>query len=235
MSIVLKRGDARELMMTVPTGTVDLMLTDPPYTGLEGIVKSKRFAANEMTVMARAFKRVLKDTGNLVIFVGFRDKFLWDKILKKEGKFIPKGEMILSYNGGMKVSRRFMRAHESAMWYVKGKDYYFDDNEGMLINDVYQTLRPRGAARNWGYDYKTAPSEKMDITPKPLGMVQNFVKVLCPEGGQVDDWFMGSGTTGEAVVAAGGNRSFRGFEIRKEVFEFAENRIGSAQKVGRLV
>jgi len=235
VSILLKRGDSSELMMTVGDRTVDLILIDPPYFQLEGIVKSKKFGHYEMKVFTKAFKRVLKDTGNLVVFTGLRDKFMWNKILKEEGKFILKGELIMTYNGGMKVDRKFLACHESAMWYVKEKDYYFDNEKGMLQKDVYETLRPRGSSRNWGYDYGTAPSEKLDITPKPLGMVQMLVEVLCPEGGQVDDWFMGSGTTGEAVVAAGDGRSFRGFEIRKDVFEFAKDRIGKAQRVGRLV
>lgn len=234
-NIILKRGDSSELMMTVGDKTVDLILTDPPYAGLEGIVKSKKFGYNEMKVFTKAFERVLKETGNLVIFTGLRDKFMWDKVLKMEGKFMLKGELILFYNGGMKVAKRFLTCHESALWYVKSANHYFDDERGMLEKDVYMTVRPRGTSRNSGYDYEHAPSEKLDITPKPLGMVQMLVEVLCHDEGRVLDMFMGSGTTGEAVVALGKGRSFRGFEIRQEVFAFAEERIKKAQKVGRLV
>ena len=110
------------------------------------------------------------------------------------------------------------------MHYVLRRNYYFEGGE--LFQDVYKTQRPRGITRNYGYDYKTAPKEKMHVTPKPLGLVQRLVEILCPEGGSVIDPFMGSGTTGEACVITG--RKFIGYEIEKDIFKFAENRIKDA-------
>ncbi|GAI70372.1 unnamed protein product, partial [marine sediment metagenome] len=107
---------------------------------------------------------------------------------------------------------------------VLTKGYYFKDGE--LFQDVYKTQRARGITRNWGYDYKTAPAEKMNVTPKPLGFVQKLVEILCPEGGTVIDPFMGSGTTGEACVIT--NRKFIGFESDTKIFNFAKERIKEA-------
>jgi DNA modification methylase len=162
-----------------------------------------------------------------VIFVGLADKFRWHKILK-DNHFKLISEVIMVYGGGIKSPKRFLPAHESAMHYVLSKDYYFE--EGELFPDVYKTQRPRGITRNWGYDYATAPSEKLNVTPKPLGLCQKLTEILCPKGGKTIDPFMGSGTIGEGCVIAGVD--FTGYEIIGNIYDFAVRRIEEA-KVSR--
>jgi len=216
-------GDAKELLLTVPDASQDLVLTDPPYDMLTPNIKTPPLTHATKEIMVRHFKRILKPTGNILIFVGLKDKFRWD-VKFKQYNFILKSEIIMTYPGGMKSPKHFLPAHESALHYVLSKKYYFEGGE--LFEDVYKTQRPRGITRNYGYDYKTAPIEKMHVTPKPLGLVQRLIEILCPEGGRVIDPFMGSGTTGEACVITG--RKFIGFEIKKDIFDFAVKRIEDA-------
>lgn len=219
------KGDTRELIISVPENSIDLILTDPPYDMITPNIKTPPLPHGFKEVLSINFKRILKQKGSVLIFVGLKDKFRWNRIFNQYN-FILKAELIISYPGGMKSPKHFLPAHESALHYVLSKHYYFDGGE--LFEDVYKTQRSRGITRNWGYDYKTAPTEKMHVTPKPLGLVQRLVEILCPEGGNVIDPFMGSGTTGEACVIT--NRNFTGFEMKRDIFNFAVKRIEDTKK-----
>jgi len=226
--MLLKHGNSKYLLAKVKDQSIDLILTDPPYDMKTPNIRTPPLRHGEKDIYAVNYRRILKRTGNLVMFVGLRDKYRWHKALA-ERNFILTSGLVMVYDGGIKSDKHFLPAHEDVVHYVLTKDYYF--KKGELFLDVYRTKRPRGVTRNWGYDYATAPSEKMNVTPKPLGLVQKLVEVLCPEGGRVLDPFMGSGTTGEACVVTG--RDFLGFEIDREVYEFAVKRIEDAKlKIG---
>ena len=221
--IRLYHGNAKDLVLQIEDKSQDLILTDPPYDLKTHNIRTPPLSASTKEILAKNFKRILKPTGNLVIFVGLHDKFRWHEKLTKYG-FALRSEIIMVYPPGIKSGKRFLSAHESAMHYSISKNYYF--KEDSLYSDVYQTMRARGVTRNWGYDYKTAPAEKMHVTPKPLGLVQQLVETLSPPSGSVFDPFMGSGTTGEACVITG--RKFIGGELITDIFEFARQRIERA-------
>jgi len=220
----LYRGDARILFRMLKDKSQDLILTDPPYDITTKDLKFKPLTNATKEIFVKNFKRVLKPTGNVVIFCGFRDKFTWHNLFRKY-RFTLISEIIVVYPAGLKIRKRFLPAHESALHFVLSEDYYFNDE--VMMPDVYNTKRPRGICRNYGYDYHTAPSEKMRVTPKPLGLVQKLVEILSPEDGEVLDCFMGTGTTAEACVLTG--RNFTGFEIDTELYKFAVERVKKAK------
>lgn len=61
----------------------------------------------------------------------------------------------------------------------------------------------------------------------PLELAKWWVRYICPPGGVVADWFMGSGTMGIAAVEHG--CSFIGFEKMPAYFEIAQRRITEAR------
>lgn len=61
-------------------------------------------------------------------------------------------------------------------------------------------------------------------TVKPVKLMSYLVSIATKNGDVVLDPFMGSGTTGVACKILG--REFVGFELKKEYFEIAQNRIG---------
>jgi len=221
----LYRGDARILFRMLKDKSQDLILTDPPYDVTTKDLKFKPLTNATKEIFVRHFKRVLKRTGSVVIFCGLRDKFAWHNLFKKY-RFTLISEIIVVVPAGLKIKKRFLPAHESALHYVLTEDYYFNDE--ILMPDVYETVRARGICRNYGYDYHTAPSQKIGVTPKPLGLVQKLVEVLSPVHGEVLDCFMGTGTTAEACVLT--ERNFTGFEIDADLYEFAVERVKKAKK-----
>lgn len=66
-------------------------------------------------------------------------------------------------------------------------------------------------------------------TIKPIEIIKNFLMLSSSENSVVCDPFMGSGTTGVACKEL--NREFIGFEIDKEYFEIAKNRIEGVRKI----
>ena len=61
---------------------------------------------------------------------------------------------------------------------------------------------------------------------KPIELIERFIKVSSQENDLVFDPFMGSGTTGIACKKL--NRNFVGFEIDKEYFNIAQERINES-------
>ena len=222
-------GDSKRMLMDVTEG--DLVLTDPPYIGWEGLVGSDKFTTADVKIYTNHFWRLVKETGSVVLYGGLYDKFWWHRELADAG-FHLMGERVLTYEGGMKVKGRFLGSHEMAMWYVKDVNKCWFDEDIWLVKTVYETKRPRGMCRNWGHDYEYAPLEKMDVTPKPVGMLEEFVENLCPRGGMVIDPFVGSGATAEACVNL--QRDFWGCDIRRICVDYSVGRVEKVGKVGRL-
>ena len=67
------------------------------------------------------------------------------------------------------------------------------------------------------------PRKNIHPTVKPVKLMSYLVSIATRPGETVLDPFMGSGTTGVACKILG--REFIGFELKKEYFEIAENRI----------
>lgn len=65
-------------------------------------------------------------------------------------------------------------------------------------------------------------------TVKPVGLMEQLLRVFSIEGHTVLDPFMGSGTTGVACVKT--RRNFIGFEINGKYFDLAKKRIAEAQQ-----
>lgn len=66
-------------------------------------------------------------------------------------------------------------------------------------------------------------------TQKPVALFEYLIKTYTNEGGIVLDNCMGSGTT--AIAAINTNRNYIGFELDKEYYKIATNRIDEHKKV----
>ena len=62
--IELMKGDCLELMKLIPDGSVDLILTDPPY----GTTACKWDSVIDFDLMWAQLKRIIKPNGAIVLF-----------------------------------------------------------------------------------------------------------------------------------------------------------------------
>ncbi len=162
----------------------------------------------------REFQRVLKTTGSLYVHIDPREahyvKVLLDEIF---GRQCFLNEIVWAYDYGGRPRRRWPAKHDTILLYVKDPHgYYFDPDaadrvpymapslvgadkaqRGKRVSDVWwHTIVPTNGTERTGYP-----------TQKPLGILRRIVRTSSPPGGQVGDFFAGSGTTGVAASESG--------------------------------
>ena len=217
--IKLIHGDAFKLIKDIPSKSIDLVFTDPPYKR-SARVKLESLTGEQMKIMASEFFRVLKRTGNLALFCGMYDKWDWYRYLCDVG-FKFKMELLWVYKNPSTIrfqTRQFVPAHGTILWFVKSDDYYFDNEKYIELSWMEHNAFV-GITR--GKEF--VPSEKLNVTPKPLKIAITIVKRLCPPNGTVLDPFAGLATFGIACKIL--ERNYIGFEINKQYYEIALERL----------
>ena len=217
----LTLGDAFELVKQVPSGGVDLILTDPPY---DSEFSGQGFPTNSLPVIAEK--------------VGGGPRFDIRPILEE----LPR--ICTPFNAYFFASRGQVPTY---LEFAKEKGYRFDilmwakDNPIPLTNgnfvggEYVVVLRGKGATFNTGlplsnylryylgYRY-SGPSGHP--TEKPRALLERLVRVSSNVGDVVFDPFAGSGSTG--IVALKEGRQFIGFEINPEYYQWAAGALESA-------
>lgn len=155
-------GNAFELIKKVPDGSVDLILTSPPY----GIGKEYEKRSETIEEYMAAFQpmvaecvRVLKNTGSIAWEIGNwinRDgngrsivplEYPYFEAFSKLGMVLRNRIVWIhrttAYNGSKKI---FTPSHESILWLTKSDDYAFNLTENVLVKQkdpmkVYHVLR----------------------------------------------------------------------------------------------
>jgi site-specific DNA-methyltransferase (adenine-specific) len=213
--VTLYRGDCLEIMPTLANGSVDAVVTDPPY----GI--GFAYASHDDTPEGYG-------------------AWLWSVIELAESKCSP-GSPVFVWQAMLNVRhltewfprewrlfaacKNFVQMRKVAMqyaydpvvvWWTDGERY----SDGTLSRDWHvgntaNTLN-RGAGEAGGHP-----------CARPLDQLAHIINQWVKPGATVLDPFMGSGTTGVACVQTG--RKFIGIEIDEGYFEIAKRRIIEAQ------
>lgn len=208
----LIHGDCLDVLKTLDSGSVDAVITDPPYlVDYRGRWNSDwRQMANDdkgawLAPLAVELFRLLPVSGFVVCFYGWGAAGEFLAAFRAAG-FRPTSQLIFVKNQiGLGYHTR--GRHEQAYLFAKGKA-----RPQKVLPDVLGWTRVRKAVHP---------------TQKPLDAIVPLVERFCPEGGACLDPFMGSGTTGIACLQTG--RRFIGVEIDKDYYDIACQRIADAQ------
>ena len=245
----LMLGDCIEQMASIPAGSVDLVLTDPPY----GTTACAWDAVIPFEPMWREVRRVLKPRGAAVFTASqpftsalvmsnpreFRYPWVWNKVLPR---------------GHLNAKKQPMRLHEDVLVFSREPHAYNPQKTSGHKRKVARTKYQKGGdggqvygreVRDTVYDSEerfptsiytlsTAERGKVHPTQKPVALMEYLIRTYTNEGEIVLDFTMGSGTTGVACVNTG--RKFIGIEKDPAFFETAKARIlaakaGPVQKV----
>ncbi|SFV03769.1 DNA-methyltransferase [Pseudoduganella namucuonensis] len=227
--------DALAGLARIPDGSVDLILTDPPYN----LGKDYGNTSDQQTVeeylrwteqWIDAALPKLKPNGSLYIFLTWRFSPEIFVMLKKRMTMMNEiiwDRRVPSMGGSV---RSYSSVHDTVGFFVGRKDYYFDLDAVRIPYDA-ETKKARSRSifigAKWlevGYNPKDVwsvsrlhreHSERVDHpTQKPLEIIERMVKASCPPDGVVLDLFMGSGTTALAARRCG--RRFVGFELNPD-------------------
>lgn len=228
--INLQQGDCLELMKGIPDGSVNLIITSPPYNlGNTHHTGSKRFKPYgkynddmkeldyqdwQVKVLNECF-RILKEDGSMLynhknrISKGVQiTPYQW--LLKID--FIIKQEIVWQ-NGSQNFDKiRFYPFTERVYWLAKSpktKLYNVINHHDVFTKADWNSVGTNG-------NFKRAFQVKM---------VEDLISCF-PNSEVVLDPFMGSGTTGVACVNTG--RNFIGMELEEKYFDIAKERIKQA-------
>ena len=218
--IKLLHGDCLELMKDMPDGSVDLVVTDPPYLCdyarhdsrsrfSKKIANDENNATNERMIAdyLQECYRIMRDNTAIYCFCNYKKIDFFKLAIEKAG-FNLKNIIIWDKqrNGMGDLSTTFGYSHEFILFSSKGQPKI----RGKRISDVWQFKR-------------VTPKDQVHQNQKPVDLLIQAIEKSSDEGAIVFDGFMGSGSTGVACVNTG--RRFIGIELDPGCFEIAEKRI----------
>lgn len=133
--IVLYPGDVSKLLSTVPIGSVQLVVTSPPYNlgkAYETRTGLKKYLATQASIIEQ-LGRVLADGGSVCWQVGnyvengevFPLDIYYYDIFKDLGLKL-RNRIIWKFGHGLHASRRLSGRYETILWFTKGKEYTFN-------------------------------------------------------------------------------------------------------------
>lgn len=235
----LMQGDCLERMKEIPDGSVDMVLTDPPY----GTTACKWDSIIPLEPMWEQLKRIIKPNGAIVMTASqpFTSVLISSNI--KEFKYDwtwrkPKG------TGHLNAKKQPMRDKEDiCVFYAKQCTYNpqmtsgtpYKDKAGKnhastsSMTDCYGAYTNKREDNNGTrypkqvIDFPVVERGNLHPTQKPAPLMEYLIKTYTNENETVLDFTMGSGTTG--VAAKNLNRKFIGIELDQVYFEIAKQRI----------
>ena len=230
-------------MKEIPDGSVDMVLTDPPY----GTTACKWDSVIPFDPMWEQLNRITKSSGAVVLHSAqpftsllilsntslFKYQLVWKK--SKKGHFA-------------QAPYRFLTEHEDICIFSKGgtaknaknrmkynPQGLFDCNKlsrgvGHSEHRPSKTHQEPYMQTKTGYpksilDFKSEPNT-VHPTQKPVPLAEYLIKTYTNDGDTVLDFTMGSGTTGVACANLG--RKFIGIELDEGYFKIAKERIEKA-------
>ena len=239
MSVRLMMGDCLDIMPSIETGSVDMVLCDLPY----GTTDCSWDAVIPFESLWEGYWRVVKPNGAVVLTASqpFNIALAASQIRFYKYEWIWRKS---TATGHANAKKQPLRKHENICVFYRSPPVY---NPQMTEGKPYTIKRTKeveiyskGGAKlnpvtvNDGSRY---PVSVLDIaneyagrvhpTQKPVALMEYLIRTSTNEGDTVLDNTMGSGTTGVACVNTG--RHFIGIERDPGYFAIAENRIADAQ------
>lgn len=221
----LYQGDCLEVMKNIEDGSVDLVVTDPPYKTItggdsnganserpKGMLRGNRklFKHQKMNIsdwMPEIY-RVLKKGSHCYIFT---NSLNLQEMLNEATKVGFKLHNLLVWEkNNCTPSQYYMKNCEYVLFLRKGKAKW--------INNIGDSKTV--------HKFNNIIGNKLHPTEKPVDLLEYYLLNSSEPNDIVFDPFMGSGSTGVACLNT--NRNFIGIELDEGYFNIAQNRIEEA-------
>ena len=209
-------GDCREVLPTIPSKSVGVCLTDPPYSARvhAGVRSAKRHEAPDVAEFSCRTGRVVD--------LGFEhlSSSLRRAVSGELSRIVERWSAIFSDEDSMHLWRTSLGAAglphiRSMFWIRRGAAPQFTGDRPAVGVEAITLAHPPGRKRwNGGgkaaiYDFPIVAnrnghrSDRVHTTQKPLELMMALVKDFTEPGEVVLDPFAGSGTTGSAALRLG--------------------------------
>ncbi len=218
----LYNGDCLEVMKQIEDGSVDLVVTDPPYKIVGGGCTNKavRYTGSEHDELKSG-----KLFGSNIIKFNEWIPVIYDKVKDGSHVYIMCNDRNLrevlnvAHNSKFKLLNILTwkkTKHNPNRYYLKNSEFIVMLRKGKAVNinnmGTFQVLEVPNV------DKKLHPSDK------PVDLMKILVANSSKNGETVLDPFMGAGSVGVACDEIG-NRKFIGIELDEKYFSIAKERI----------
>jgi site-specific DNA-methyltransferase (adenine-specific) len=236
--IELWQGDCLELMKNIPDGSVDLVLTDPPY----GTTACKWDSVIPFEPMWEQLNRIVKTDGAICFFsaqpftsalIGsnikkFKHHWIWKKNRGtgfQVAKYRPMmaTEDVVVFSVGKKVNYYPQMQKLEKPYFCRNASSSNGTNPLAYFNDGGKWVDSKYPTNVLEFAKVSKPTHP---TQKPVDLLEYLIRTYTNEGETVLDFTMGSGSTGVACVNTG--RKFVGIELDDDYFNIAKKRIEEA-------
>ena len=251
--INLMLGDCLERMKEIPDGSVDMVLTDPPY----GTTACKWDSVIPFEPMWEQLNRIIKPNGAIVLFgsepfssslrmsniKNYKYDWIWEKSNPSNIALANKQPMryheLISvfYKKQCKYNKQMIPRESLRIKQHQSSGYIFHNSQSEQTGLKYIEVN----SNRYDKDLKNPstilkfnslrPNAKEFVkhpTQKPVALMEYLIKTYTNENETVLDFTMGSGTTGVACMNTG--RKFIGIELDDNYFEIATKRILGEQQ-----
>lgn len=220
--------DSYKAIKNIPDNSVDCIYTDVPYLYQTGGVGSSSLGSR-MSNKRKELQNISKG-----IDMNILDEFV--RISKKVNMIIWGSEEQI-----FEIVKHFEKYKKRQLFWVKTNPSPTGNCSWLPDVEFAIHVRESGTTMNNGYHLKSkwykSPLNKKDKdlfkhpTIKPLDLVKRHLEHVTNEGDIVVDFFLGSGTTCVAAKELG--RKYLGFEIDKEYYEIAKDRLNGITATGQ--
>lgn len=228
-NVWLMLGDCLDRMAEIPDGSVDLILTDPPYD-----IKNTKPGGNSK--LARSLDGINDAIRSAKIVNGFDFDGVSLHVQRLARRlnsywFCNKSQLPMYLNWAVGEGASF----DLIKWVKTNSPPTYN---GKYLSDTEYAVLVRKGAHCMPACYEdastlwNAPTNARDRkafghpTPKPVDLLRRLIRNSTKPGQMILDPFMGSGSTGVAAIMEG--RRFIGIELDEDYFNIAQGRIGEA-------
>lgn len=230
--------DCLEYLKKIPSGFVDLVVTDPPYNvsqktdlKFKDLNVTKNFGDWDFDFdpipVLKELKRVLKPNGQMYIFCATRQIPIYMTFLE-ENCFFRNLLVWSKTNPAPRLSKtNFIFANEYIVYAINEKvkmpqvTFNFSKQNEMKNIFITSSLQSKERLKENG--------KAVHPTQKPLSIIKRLIEISSKEGDIVLDPFMGVGSTAVACKELG--RKFVGCEIDERYIIESNRRINNLHKI----
>lgn len=245
---VIECQDNLDFMRSIKKGSMDLIVTSPPYNigkEYERRTPLDIYIETQAATIAEAV-RLLHPQGSICWQVGnhvddgeiFPLDIILYRIFKDHGLQL-RNRIIWTFGHGLHCQNRFSGRHEAILWFTKSDDYTFNldpvrvpskypekkhfkgPNKGKISSN------PLGKNPSDVWDIPNVKSNHVEKTDHPcqfpVGLVERLVLGLTNPGGNVLDPYLGVGSS--AIAALKHDRNAYGCDLEQTYIEIALERV----------
>jgi len=233
MKIEIIQADALKYLQEIPTGSVDVIIADPPYNlgkDYGNNTDSKPFDEyiDFSHKWIRETHRILKKTGTIYIFMGVRFISYLYAILEREYGFVFNSWITWHYTQGLGKTKGFSPRHDDILMFTKTKNFKFFLDDIRVPQKYYRSINNmRGANPGdvWTFSHVhyCNANRQAHPTQKPEALIERMILASSQENDMIVDPFSGSGTT--ARVCQQLKRNCIGIELNPEYVTLAKERL----------